>query len=362
MKHLIPIISIVIISVAAISLFLITRNPSESSQEECLAIEIINLKYKACYESNINSTILELTPKLSNYNIKNITIASDLNTVPITELPKINQTKKYIFNLMKTSNLKITVNSEDNCFTKNIKILPCDSQEISANFSVSTQESAENISTSESDIIIPELPKNKTFILSCKSSWQCSSWEDCIRGIQRRTCLDTNNCPIPNNMPDLTKLCSEVCKEKWQCIWTPCISGETHAQCTDLNKCNTNYTLPKKLSCKEIEDCAPSISCTDWEECRLDYSVISFSKGVSILQGLKSRYCYDNNNCILPTSESVSCSMEVDIYFKADEKCGEGKLNIYNKLDNSTLAKLDYSSNKINLKFFLSEQVKEDSC
>lgn len=43
----------------------------------------------------------------------------------------------------------------------------------------------------------------------CVPSWSCSVWGDCIDGIRRRECSDSNNCGNEKNKPILTKGCND---------------------------------------------------------------------------------------------------------------------------------------------------------
>lgn len=42
---------------------------------------------------------------------------------------------------------------------------------------------------------------------SCKESWFCSSWSDCRNNIQRRACLDLNNCKTTKEKPTIEQVC-----------------------------------------------------------------------------------------------------------------------------------------------------------
>jgi len=111
--------------------------------------------------------------------------------------------------------------------------------------------------------------------VKCTSSWQCTSWEECINGIQKRTCIDNNKCKTPATpMPNLNQPCkitaaATVCKEEWSCSsWSPSIcppEGMQTRACEDINKCGTESAKPALTQrCSYIpKEVPPSESCYD---------------------------------------------------------------------------------------------------
>ena len=47
----------------------------------------------------------------------------------------------------------------------------------------------------------------------CQEKWTCSDWGVCENGIQRRTCVDENNCGTSNNEPFSSQPCATVGEE-----------------------------------------------------------------------------------------------------------------------------------------------------
>ena len=41
----------------------------------------------------------------------------------------------------------------------------------------------------------------------CKELWLCTDWADCRNNIQRRACLDLNNCKTINKKPPIEQSC-----------------------------------------------------------------------------------------------------------------------------------------------------------
>ncbi len=42
---------------------------------------------------------------------------------------------------------------------------------------------------------------------SCKESWFCTDWTDCRSNIQKRACLDMNNCKTTLKKPEIEQQC-----------------------------------------------------------------------------------------------------------------------------------------------------------
>jgi hypothetical protein len=176
----------------------------------------------------------------------------------------------------------------------------------------------------------------------CSSEWKCSSWEACQDGIQKRVCVDKNNCKVSTDVPDTVKYCSKKCLEDWQCTWASCIEGKTKPSCIDKNNCGTNNSLPQEVSCKFKDECKPNISCSNWSECTIDYNLLNLeSSDIKTLQGKKSRICIDQNDCVIPLKEVSDCATGVDVYTRKYSKCGMNYVDVYNKLDNKLVARID---------------------
>lgn len=42
---------------------------------------------------------------------------------------------------------------------------------------------------------------------TCSPDWTCSEWSDCVNGLQKRVCVDSNKCDTAEGKPDLEKSC-----------------------------------------------------------------------------------------------------------------------------------------------------------
>jgi len=198
---------------------------------------------------------------------------------------------------------------------------------------------------------------------SCVSEWECSAWEACYEGVQKRTCEDKKECYLPTDIPDFNRYCENNCREEWECAWSPCEDGSSTPTCVDKNNCGTQFEIPKKVLC-EYDGCVPNISCTEWSGCYVVYSLMDIeSGGAERLRSVKSRVCTDAGDCVRRFWEEDSCSSIVDIYTKDVSECGRDYLEIFNKLDNQLIAKI-YRSGDFDLEFnidFIFGK-KEDSC
>ncbi len=354
-------ISAIILLLALIGAVMFSLSNSQKKPEPlkvCIEQDAISMKYEPCYHSGLNSTFLKLTRGSDSYNLTGIKVFFDASNAMIKDFPKTNETKQYIFSsaLSEKVAIQLSIEGERICSAKKFRIISCESSpDLAVSLELSKSQEIEiNTTLKESDIIRADISSNlNSYDPLCESYWACSDWEECINDIQKRECIDRNKCLIPAKIPDSAKKCSEICRENWQCAWSPCISGFTYAECIDTNKCGTEYLKPEKLNCREKgkEQCLPFISCSDWSECKQDYNLISISDGIQSIKGIKSRICNDKNKCIYPSIETKPCSVQTDIYLK---ECPAGSVEIYSKLDNSLLSEINYSKDKIDITFFLS--------
>lgn len=352
------IIAIIIISIIIIaSIFYLS--PQKKESQECLQVSsLIDLKYTACYNANLNSISLKITRLSDTENTSQLTIILD-NKITLSDLPEISQTKTYLFSSTKLKTLEIlpVIENKKICSAKTINIGECEPG-MKSNISIGDAEKITNITLQPESKDTTKVYKNiSLFDLACNSSWVCSEWEQCEDNIQKRACFDKNNCTIPNNLPDFSRDCRNICKEDWQCSWSECINGNIKADCTDKNNCGTEFTKPANLSCNaKKQSCTPEISCSEFSDCHLDYNLISFYSGIQAIHGIKTRVCTDKNNCIYPVYESRICSTSIDIYLK---KCNNS-IAVYNKLDNTQVSELGFQKERLDLKFFIFQ--KSESC
>jgi len=180
----------------------------------------------------------------------------------------------------------------------------------------------------------------------CASNWDCSNWEECVDGVQRRSCEDKKDCFIPTDVPDSVRYCDGACVEDWQCEWSECNGGYVTPTCVDLNKCGTSFKIPKKLECDVSKDCVQDVQCGDWTICNVDYTFDDLDSldQIQELTGVKSRICVDENSCVPGKEESKTCSVSIDIYTDRFVKCGVGFIGVYNKLDGKLIARINEGS------------------
>jgi hypothetical protein len=197
----------------------------------------------------------------------------------------------------------------------------------------------------DSDVLALNLvDKERIWKSQCESSWKCGPWESCVDGVQKRSCEDSVDCFIPTDMPETVKYCDAGCTEEWECEWSECSGGVTVPQCRDLNGCGTSYSIPEKLECGN-KRCVPDIECGAWSSCEVNYNFMDLVGGaISNMKGTKSRICVDDNSCVDSREEVKSCSVNVDIYTRRFSKCGQDFIGVYDKLDNSLIARIEEGS------------------
>ncbi|MFA4960854.1 MAG: hypothetical protein WC548_04290 [Candidatus Pacearchaeota archaeon] len=200
-----------------------------------------------------------------------------------------------------------------------------------------------NFSFIDSDILSLSLvDRERIWGSNCNSDWDCSEWEACYNGVQKRDCRDLKNCAVPTSIPENTRYCGEGCKESWECEWSSCSGGFTVPSCKDLNNCGTSYNIPMKIKCVSDGKCVPNIRCGEWTECGLDYDFVFLNNDqLANMSGEKTRLCEDRNSCTATVEESARCSLSIDIYTKIFKKCGIEFIGIYNNLDDSLIARID---------------------
>ena len=50
----------------------------------------------------------------------------------------------------------------------------------------------------------------------CTPDWECSEWHNCIKSVQARECIDTNECGSFEGRPDVVRSCNMLCFDKIQ--------------------------------------------------------------------------------------------------------------------------------------------------
>lgn len=301
-------------------------------QEQCQS----NISFNACYADNrtrleIDNPGEKITHMEINLGNRNLSLANIANG-------------KTIYDFISADIYRIDILYEQQNCNKHevVDVISCKKNQT---FGISLESTT--IKTTERNIKVLKTGSNLpggSFISNCKSDWQCFDWGICQSGIQRRDCIDKNSCLVSSNTPNFEQTCNE-CKENWQCIWSNCENGETIPSCIELNSCNTEYSRPKSLPCIN-ENCKPAITCGEWGQCNINYNIKNLDNAENF-EGIMSRLCKDDNNCISPIYEYKQCSMNVDVYVKE----ANDYLEIYNK-DNQLIGKVKYTNNYLDINFY----------
>jgi hypothetical protein len=356
--------ALVIIFLAIVFILILYLTGQKTPETECINPDsLVNLKSSACYNPISQEVMLALSRGFDNYKINRISFSFIDNVerkAAIRDVPGYNEIKRFNFTSSKDpgkARITLEIDSSINlCSTfKTILITTCENLGVYANL---TEQERIKIGSQqeESDTIPIELLNGHNWTSSCISNWQCNAWEDCLDGIQKRSCMDTKNCLVQSNMPDLTKYCNQTCKEDWQCQWGRCLNGYTTPDCTDRNNCGTTFSKPSELSCSRASDnCIPSIICDPWSSCNLNLDIVDFSN-LQNIKGKQTRICRDKNNCIPITSETKECSTKINIYTKEIDWHGGKYLEVYDNLTNKLLSRVRYASGELpslDLNFYL---------
>ena len=370
-KRVFTIINIIVLIIIVLALiyfiFRFALPEPEAEEPECVDVNnVASFVHNTCYDAYTKNILMELKRSYDIYNVKSISLSFfDLSEKfhKITEIPSINQTKSYKIPADKNpENINFELNiikdfaspicPEPRVFF--VKYCPPGISKETIEGGITGEGESDYISIgeeplrTESDILSMNLvEKERIWQSKCQSRWQCSEWESCIGGVQKRECEDVEECFIPTDVPDFTRFCGGTCVERWECEWSDCSGGFTSPECIDLNKCGTKYNIPQKLECRDERDkCSPDISCTDWTECKPDYNFVDLVTGIEEIKGIKSRICEDKNSCSQTKYETKNCSTSVDIYTRRIKKCGVNYIGIYNKLTNKLIAKIEQSQAK----------------
>jgi hypothetical protein len=328
-------------------------------ERECIDIkDITSFEYSACYDAFTKSIFLELknnnftgvpkkikfsffdySPQSSDIEIPNVNessivrVSSERNPF-MGELFLLDKTGKYCPSHL---DLQIKYCTSTEGETDNISIISLITDSPKEDFTIVIKDPSDTLALSLVD-------KERIWESICKSAWDCGSWTDCIDGLQRRECMDKNNCKIPTNSPQRVRSCEGVCDENWKCDWSECVDGFTTPLCEDLNRCGTSVNKPSRVPC--INKCTPDFVCSEWTNCIADYDFLTFSNGNYSLSGRKSRTCIDKNKCQPETKEFSDCLLVIDVYTAVFEKCNKEYIGIYNRLDNSLLANIEKNNKK----------------
>lgn len=333
---------------------------SYEAEEEIPCIDVNNLakaEFVGCYDAYSKNIFLEVKENIDEFDI----IGFDFlffdyydKRFSVNEMPEDGKSKSYKIASDRQpffANIILKTNSVKQCETpKKIQLDYCSSDLITESVDLKLNLISEIekddfmiLGEQDSDTISFDLVDNeRTWEAVCYSKWDCDNWGQCIDGIQRRDCVDKENCVVPTDVPIKTKYCDGRCDENWICEWSECINGFSTPNCHDLNKCGTTYDKPEKISCEKT--CSPELICGSWSSCNVDYDLLSVTNNQYAYKGIQSRICEDQSNCVGKIIEKRECSVYVDIYTKIIEKCGKEYIGIYNKLNNQLLARLEKGS------------------
>lgn len=388
MKKWIKFVDLFILLVASIGLsfYFLSSYTAPAEPEECFDLNLISsFSYEACYDSYTKTIFLGIKRFQDQYNITDAKIAFlDLTEkeYSLNKVPEVEKEEVYKIPAEKNPrNIDIYLKPSQKDFYKKICPTPkkifvnycpepslSESLEVSVgplkNFGKRDYIEIESSSKETPDLLsLSLIDREKIWSTQCDSNWECSAWEPCENGIQKRVCSDKNKCFIPVNMPETTKYCGDVCVESWQCRWSECASGFTTPTCTDLNNCGTNYNVPQRIRCSGSE-CIPEIECTAWTACKIEYNFQNLiDQNFGEMSGTKRRICSDKNRCAQNTEETAACTASIDIYTKTTEKCGTEFILIYNRLDNRLIARVE-RGNPANpyVNFILDEGIENIYC
>lgn len=348
-------ISLIIVSVIVLFAYSFFTNAPPRSEYPPLD-ELVSMKYDSCYDASSGRILLFLSRYQDTAEISGIsaffTSRGEEKSFEI-EIPENKQTRTYSFLSENPEEISVVVRTlEKTCNnTKTLLLQECDenSSNVAVDFSFLGESDVSIVqqNQSKSDSVAGK-DKNKFSI--CSSDWKCENWEECVSGIQKRQCADSNNCLIPTDIPDFTKKCRE-CIEDWLCSWTECSGGYTFPTCKDMNKCGTEFSKPSRIECIKKPGCIPDIICESWTECMTDYrlAVLSLNK----FMGIKSRVCRDDNSCISPVVEEKKCTLAEDIEITKSNVNNKDYLNIIEKRSGRVLAKLEYKEDFLKIDFSL---------
>lgn len=388
-KSWVIVLNVFILLVVALFLTLVgwrSLTSEEIVPEECIDVnKVASFVYDVCYDSYSQTIFISVDRSPDSYNLKSFDFYfSDGNqqVYNVDDVPNVGTSRAYkISSDRNPETLSVKMNivkdfSAPICeeprylYVKYCPNVP-DSENIEGEISPFSDVSPDEFLEigrpfQESDIFEESLvEKEAIWESACKSDWKCGEWEACENGVQKRSCVDNNDCYVPTQRPETVKYCDGICKENWECTWSSCSNGYTTPDCEDLNDCGTTFNLPEKLPCNDdSSSCVPDVVCSEWSECDVNYNFLDLVGGsISDLSGSRSRICEDKNKCSSATTESKECSVNIDIYTKRFVKCGKEYIGVYNSLNNELIARIDIGTEgNPSLNLFLDNQASSEYC
>jgi hypothetical protein len=365
MKTFFKIFNVIFLGILSIVIFyfiIFGYNSPKTLEEDCVDVDIdAGYSYEACYDAYSKKIFLGIKRGYDSYEVNSFRFKFfdfSERVFDINKVPAIGGVEAYRISADKnpmSMDIYFDVNyrSLRNVCEKSRRVFVGYCPERRGNLSVNVnplegigKDSFVDIGASsflDSDSLAMSLvDKERIWGLACSSVWECSSWEMCENGVQKRNCKDLKNCFIPTSIPENVRHCDGSCRENWECFWSKCTNGFSTPTCRDLNNCGTSFNIPKDIKCSVKGDCIPSIECSEWSECMVDYDFFSVNSGeINSLGGTRSRTCRDKNSCVAVVEEAVDCSLRVDVYTKLVRRCGVDYIGIYNKIDDSLIVRID---------------------
>lgn len=344
----------------------------KTSEEICTNIrDLTGLNYKACYHQYSKHIFLE---------IKNKDLVHDNTKFQITFLDDQTRTHKYNLPKYNSSFFKMVPATESPLFaeiyllsttenycniSKSVPVGNCPtSYQESPNIQaiISTTDKTINFSYSDDgkEVQVGVVDTDKIWELVCKSEWSCEEWGECINEVQKKECIDLQNCTIPTSVPQRVKSCDNICQEDWKCKWQECQNGVSTPTCTDQNNCETTFNKPTQIQC--TKKCTPDITCTDWSECSATYDFLTISGRDYSLSGQQTKICTDENSCVSTSVTTRDCLLVIDIYTTSFEECDKEYIGIYNSLNDELLVNIEKSNNPDKLNIDLSGDTENIYC
>ncbi len=360
-KRMLIISLVFTILIFIVLLLYLVLKPSDLNREECMDYNLINyIKVENCYDAYTKNIFLEIS--IGN----NISLENKINIEFFDFSQKeydihLDGKKSYLYKMNASRKpLSLDIEFEDlkmqnYCYYK--KTLPINycsreliSQNLNATISLVTDSNisdffpVEEFNSFGDFISIDIVDKEKVWASYCQSRWECSTWEQCVDGVQKRECKDSNKCRIPTNIPNQVRHCDGTCEENWMCDWSECVGGYTSPLCTDLNSCGTEYNKPQRIECSK--SCTPKINCGDWSDCSIDYNFETLTNFYekNVLGGMRKRMCVDSNRCVNNYIEEKNCSTAIDVEIREFTKCGRNYVGIFNILNESLIASIEKSN------------------
>ncbi|MCG8701471.1 MAG: hypothetical protein MI922_25700, partial [Bacteroidales bacterium] len=263
-KRWVVFLNVFVLLVVAAFLVLISFNfliDEEVVVEECVDVnKVASFVYDTCYDAYSKTIFVTVERASDSYNLKALDFYfsdGEQQVYSVSDVPNVGEGRAYKFSAEKNpKSLNVKMNivkdfSAPVCSEPRVLFVKyCPSRineesiegdispfpEVDPNDFVEVQSPGDI----KSDIFQQSLvEKERIWESTCKSDWECGDWESCVDGVERRSCVDMNNCYVPTRSPETVRYCDGTCIEDWECEWSSCSGGFTTPSCRDLNNCGT---------------------------------------------------------------------------------------------------------------------------